>query len=255
MFKVRFLLFIMISMFLLLSCKGGSPGIGKSTCPKLEDFQKVLHTLPQGIVLEKIEKTPISGLCEVVIKLSDTDKTIFYTDSSGKFIISGNIIEIGTMKNLTAERLAILNKRMLNEEQMKELEKVVAFTWGKGEKYIYFITDPDCPFCKQAERMLEDLVKKGLISVKVIFFPIEQIHPQAKEKAISILCDNKGYEGLKSGYLSKNQCEKGKAKVEESINVVQKIKIKGTPTFVFPDGEMKSGVLPPDVILSKLGVK
>ncbi|MFN3568445.1 MAG: DsbC family protein [Caldimicrobium sp.] len=255
MFRVKIAWLVLIATFLLFSCKGSISEAGKSSCPKLEEFQKVLDSIQRGIALEKIEKTPISGLCEVVIKLSDTDKAIFYTDSSGKFIISGNIIEIGTKKNLTSERLALLNKRVLNAEQMKELEKVVAFTWGTGKKYIYFITDPDCPFCKQAENILEDLVKKGLITVKVILFPLEQIHPQAKEKSISILCDNKGYEGLKSGYISKNQCEKGKAKVEESINVIQKIKVRGTPTFVFPDGEMKSGVLPAEAILSKLGIK
>ncbi|MFN3504795.1 MAG: DsbC family protein [Caldimicrobium sp.] len=255
MVRFKFGLLIMVGMFVLFSCKGGISEIGKSNCPKVEDFQKVLDTLQKGISLEKIEKTPVSGLCEVVIKLSDIDRAIIYTDSTGKFLISGNIIEIGTKKNLTSDRLALLNKRILNAEQMKELEKVVAFTWGKAEKYVYLITDPDCPFCKQAESILEDLVSKGLISVRVILFPLEQIHPQAKEKSISILCDNKGYEGLKSGYLSKNQCEKGKAKVEESINVAQKIKVRGTPTFIFPDGEMKSGVLPAEAILSKLGIK
>lgn len=247
------LVLVSLALFSLISCKGG---ITQSfNCPKVEDFQKTLDTVQRGLVLEKIEKSPIAGLCEVIVKLSDTDRALFYTDSKGQFVISGNIIELSTKKNLTSERVAAINKRVLSQEMLTELEKVVAFTWGNGGPSVYFITDPDCPFCKQAEAILEDLVKAGKLTVKVILFPLEAIHPQAKAKSISIICDNKGYDGLKSGYQSKNQCSTGTKKVEESMALMQRIGVKGTPTFVFPDGEMKSGVLSPEVILSKIEKK
>ncbi|MFN3921619.1 MAG: DsbC family protein [Caldimicrobium sp.] len=255
MFTKKFIYLILAPLFLLISCKGGIPEIGGGKCPKLEDFQKTIDSIQKGISLEKIENSPILGLCEVVVKLPEGERGIFYTDSSGKFIVSGNIIDISVKKNLTAEKLALLNKRVLSPENLKELDKVVAFTWGNASKYVYFITDPDCPFCKQAEGILEELVTAGKLSVKVILFPLEPIHPEAKAKSISIICDNKGFEGLKRGYLSKNQCESGKSIVESSINLMQKLRVRGTPTFVFPDGEIKSGVLSAEVILNKLGVK
>ncbi len=255
MSRTKLIYLIIVATFLLFSCRGGVSQLGGSNCPKLEEFQKTLDAIQKGIALEKIEKTPLAGLCEVVIKISDTEKAIFYTDSKGKYIVSGNLIELSTKKNLTAERLALLNKRVLNSEDLKELEKLVAFTWGKASSFVYLITDPDCPFCKQAEAILEELVKSGKIAVKVILYPLEAIHPEARAKSIAIICDNIGYEGLKQGYLSKNQCEQGKTKIEESIKLMQRIKVRGTPTFVFPDGEMKSGVLPAEFILSKLGVK
>lgn len=255
MFPKKLTYLTLVTTFLLISCKGGISEIGGGKCPKLEEFQKTIDSLQRGISLEKIEKSPISGLCEVVVKLPEGERGLFYTDSAGKFIVSGSIIDITDKKNLTSEKLALLNKKVASKDDLKELEKVVAFTWGKADKYVYFITDPDCPFCKQAEGILEDLVKSGKISVKVIFFPLEPLHPEAKAKSISIICDNKGFDGLKIGYLSKNQCEQGKSKVENSINLMQKLKVRGTPTFVFPDGEIKSGVLPAEVILDKLGVK
>ncbi len=241
---------VFLGGLILFSCKGSFRNI--SDCPKLEDFQKKMESFQTGIQLERIEKAPVSGLCEVVVKLSDFEKALFYTDSKGEFIIAGNIIEIAPKKNLTSEKLAEINKRILPKETFQELEKAVAFTWGNGSKSFYFITDPDCPFCKQAEAILEELVKEGKVSVKVILFPIEKLHPKAKAKAISIICDKKGYKGLRSGYLSKNQCQEGRNKISLSIKIVQKIGIRGTPTFIFPDGEMKSGVLPKELILSKL---
>lgn len=235
-------MFVLSSLFFLISCKGG---VSQSfNCPKKEDLQKTLDTIQKGLVLEKIENSPIAGLCEVVVKLSETDRALFYTDQKGQYVVSGNIIELSTKKNLTSEKLALLNKRVLGKDALAELEKVVAFTWGNGENTLYLITDPDCPFCKQAESILEELVKAGKVTVKVILFPLEAIHPEAKAKAISIICDQKGYEGLKTGYKSKNQCATGSQKVEETLSLMQKLGVKGTPTYVFPDGEMKSGVMP-----------
>lgn len=246
-------MFVLSSLFFLISCKGG---VSQSfNCPKKEDLQKTLDTIQKGLVLEKIENSPIAGLCEVVVKLSETDRALFYTDQKGQYVVSGNIIELSTKKNLTSEKVALLNKRVLGKDALAELEKVVAFTWGTGGNTLYFITDPDCPFCKQAESILEELVKAGKVTVKVILFPLEAIHPEAKAKSISIICDQKGYEGLKTGYKSKNQCAVGIQKVEGAVSLMQKLGVKGTPTFVFPDGEMKSGVMPAEAILSKLGAK
>ncbi len=241
------------SLVFLISCKGG---ISQSfDCPKVEDLQKTLDTIQRGLTLVKIEKSPIAGLCEVVVKVSETDKALFYTDPKGQYIVTGNIIELSTRKNLTSEKLALLNKRVLDKAILEELDRLVAFTWGNSGPSIYFITDPDCPFCKQAEAILEELVKNGKLSVKVILFPLEAIHPEARAKSVSIICDNKGYEGLKTGYKSKNQCEKGNKKIDETIKLMQRIGVRGTPTFVFPDGEIKSGVMQAEAILAKLEQK
>ncbi len=249
----KFSLILGIFSLFIVSCKGLS---GESfNCPKVEDLQKTIDAIQKGLILEKISKSPISGLCEVVVKISDTDRGIFYTDSTGKYLVTGNIIELTSRKNLTGERLALLNKKVLSKEILQELEKLTAFTVGTSSNYVYFITDPDCPFCKKAETILEDLVKSGKLTVKVIFFPLEPLHPQAKAKSVSIICDKKGFEGLKAGYFSQNQCKEGLAMVESSIKLMQKIGVRGTPTFVFPDGEMKSGVLSPEVILSKFEKK
>lgn len=241
---------LVLVLFFLSACKGGF--ISASDCPKVEELQKALDNIQRGLVLEKIERSPIAGLCEVVVKLTETERALFYTDSKGQYVLSGHIIELSTKKNLTSEKVAMLNKRVLSKEMLGELDRVVAFTWGNAGKSLYFITDPDCPFCKQAEAILEELVKGGKLTVKVIFYPLEAIHPKAKAKSVAIICDNKGYEGLKTGYQSKNQCPTGIKKVEESIALMKRLGIRATPTFVFPDGEVKSGVMSPEAILSKL---
>jgi thiol:disulfide interchange protein DsbC len=240
---------------LLLAFSGCKQGVTSFSCPKVETVQKVIDGMQRGLTVEKVEPSEVSGLCSVILKVSDTDKGLVYVDSQGKYLVLGNIIEVSTKKNLTQEKLALINKIVLNPTQLAELEKRVAFVHGKSDKFVYFITDPDCPFCKKAEEMLDELVKQRKLAVKVIFFPLEQIHPEAKAKAISIICDKKGFEGLRQGYKSKNQCEAGRKLVEDSKKFLSTLGIKGTPTFVFPDGELRSGLIPKEVILQKLGLK
>ncbi len=244
---------LVLALLLIFSgCKQGGTSF---SCPKVEDMQRMLDGLQKGLTVEKVEPSEVSGLCSVILKVSDTDKGLVYVDHQGKHLVAGNIIEVSTKKNLTQEKLALLNKIVLNPSQLAELEKRVAFVHGKSDKFVYFITDPDCPFCKRAEEMLDELVKQGKLAVKVILFPLEQIHPEAKAKSISIICDKKGFEGLKQGYKSGNQCEAGKKLVEDTQNYVSTLRIKGTPTFIFPDGEMKSGLIPKEALLQKLGLK
>jgi thiol:disulfide interchange protein DsbC len=48
---------------------------------------------------EKIGKSPIAGLWEVVV-----DGQIFYVDDKGGYLLSGNLVDLKTGKNLTTER-------------------------------------------------------------------------------------------------------------------------------------------------------
>ncbi len=241
----------LISLFLLASCKAASTN---EACPKVEEVQKIFDNLQKGLTVEKVEPSSINNLCSVIIKLGEREKGLVYLDTKGKYFVSGNIIEIASKRNLTQEKLQALNRIVLNAQELATLERLVAFVHGNAKKYVYYITDPDCPFCKRAEEVLDELVKARKLSVKVLFFPLEKIHPEAKAKAISIICDKKGFEELKRGYKSNNQCEEGKKLVEKSQNFILSLGVRGTPTFVFPDGETKSGVLPKEVFLQKLGI-
>jgi thiol:disulfide interchange protein DsbC len=216
-------------------------------------MQKILNQIQPGIKVLSIKKIKVAGLCEVVIKFGGTRKSLFYTDSTGRYIITGRIFDLVTKRNITGERLAELNKRFLNKKQLAKLDKMVDFTYGNSSRAIYFIVDPDCPYCKRAEAIINQLVQEGKLKVKVILLPLERLHPQAKKKAVAIICDKKGFKGLLMSYSSENQCKSGKDKIKRNIKfLMNELKIYATPTFVFPDGEIRSGVLPRYYILDKL---
>ena len=222
-------------------------------CPTKSNVEgMIMHTFNRPIKVVSVKKSEVSGLCEAVVSLNG-QKRILYTDKTGEYIVNGQIFRIKDRQNITRNTIQELNKFTM--PQLKTLDNLVAFEEGKGEKAksFYFVTDPMCPYCKRAEQIFEPLIKEGKIKVKFLLFPL-RFHKGAKEQSISIICDKKGLEGLKSQYKSDNQCEAGKKKVEDTIKFLQQKGITGTPTYIFSDGKFHSGVLQKGALLKRLGI-
>ncbi len=65
------------------------------------------------------------------------------------------------------------------------IKKGVMFTFGKGNKEIYLVTDPQCPFCRMMEKEKKGLLAKNY-KVHVILMPLP-FHKYAKEMSYYIL--------------------------------------------------------------------
>jgi len=228
----------------LVSCQQG-------TCPTEEKIKAgVKELVSQGFTVESVQVLrDISGLCEVVIKVSG-QPLVFYTDKKMKYVLVGNLLSLADKKSLTRERQQEFMK--VSQEEVKGLQKHTDFTFGKvgSQKYIYLFTDPDCPFCKRSEPIVEKWANEKEVEVRVILFPLP-IHPQAFDKSVALICGKKGWEEYKSGYNSKNQCEDGKKKVESNLQLAEKYGIGGTPTFIGMNGRVHAGV-PTEKDLDKL---
>jgi thiol:disulfide interchange protein DsbC len=239
--------------------------IGAFACPTLSQFDKAFHSLinnPNLVVL-KVEPSPIKGLCQAVIEIKELNrKIVLYTDESGKYLLIPahglvNVIDLQAKENLTQKTLEEINK--FSKNQVKELDKYVAFTYGKKGKVVYLFTDPECPFCQRLEPTLKKLADEGLIQIKVILFPLS-FHPHAKEKATAIVCQNIGWKGLQRGYwteekmknLEKWQCKTGEELVKKSTEIAKKYGINGTPTMITEDGKKIEGALPESLLKKEL---
>jgi len=240
-------IFVWLAFFLV--------GAGVQACPSSKEAEKILRKISrQSLRVLSVAPAPIKGLCEVIIQPAQGGrKGITYIDESGRYLIAGRIVELGEkVRDLTGEKLAELNRIKLSPEEMRKLRRYVAFSAGKGPE-IFFIIDPDCPFCKKAERILWELIREDKVRVNVVFFPLERLHPRAKQKAISMICEGKGFEALLVPYNGNKMCAEGKKKVEEGARFVKALGIRGTPTYVLPSGATHSGVLSREKLLELLG--
>jgi thiol:disulfide interchange protein DsbC len=230
------LAFSLLASFLFVSCQQSR------ACPTEDKVKTSMKELiPQEFKVESIQALKeIPGLCEVVIKVG-AQPLVFYTDREMKYVLAGNLLSLADKKSLTRARQLEFMK--VSQEEVKELEKHKDFVFGKvgSQKHIYLFTDPDCPFCKKAEPVVEKWANENGVEVRVILFPLP-IHPEAFGKSVALICDKKGWEEYKSGYNSKNQCEAGKKKIEDNLKLAGKYGIGGTPAFIGMNGRVHAGV-------------
>ncbi len=236
---------ILLGLFISLAF-GGMVWACPSTDKVAKEFKSIF--IGGAVKVLKVQPSPVPGICEVIVEARG-QKRLTYVDETGRYLIVGRLIDIVTRKDLTQERLAELMR--LNPEQMKKLDTLVAFSMGHGP-VVYLVTDPDCPHCKRAEKSILPLAEKGKITVKVILMPLERLHPHAKKKAIGIICDKKGLKEMLAGYEG-SQCEQGRQKVEATEKTLLSLGIRATPTYIFSDGRVISGVLPAEKVLSLAG--
>lgn len=231
------LILIAICLWLLLTATAGF-----AQCPSTEKIAEGSKKMsPQGFEVIKVEPTPIPGICQAQVKVQGRNR-LLYTDSTGTYFVVGQIIEAETGRNLTREADQALNR--FSPEEMKRVEALTGFAIGQTEaaKVLYLVTDPQCPYCKKAEKVLEQMAEKGEVRVKFLLFPLD-FHKDAKEQSIAVICDNKGLTGLHEGYNSENQCADGKKKVEDTVAFLTGKGISGTPTYIFADGSYHSGLM------------
>ncbi|MFN4318989.1 MAG: DsbC family protein [Aquificaceae bacterium] len=239
----------LISVLSVALLGAGACGQGSAKCPTKDQVKtQVKELIPQDFTVESVTQLQdIKGLCEVVVKVG-TQPLVFYMDGQGQYILAGNLISLKDKKNITRERQQEFMK--VSQDQLKELEKHVNIRFGEGNKYIYFITDPDCPFCKRSNPIVEDWAKRNNVEIKLILFPLP-IHPEAFGKSVALVCDKKGFKEYAEGYNSQNQCEEGKKAIQDNLEFLSKLGISGTPTFIGMNGNMHSGV-PTEEDLNKL---
>ncbi len=239
------LVFALFSGLLLAGCQT------ESSCPPKDRLKANLQEfIPGQFEVESVQPLKeLPSVCEVVLRVG-TQPIIFYTSKDGKYVLAGNLIDLANKQNLTHVRQQEFMR--LSQDLLKELQNHTDFVFGKvgSQKYIYLWTDPDCPFCKRSEPIVEKWAIDRGVEVRVILFPLP-IHPQAFVKSVALVCDKKGWEEYKSGYNSNNQCEDGKKKIESNLKLAEKYGINGTPTFIGMNGKIHVG-LPTEQDLDKL---
>ncbi|HIJ81077.1 MAG TPA: thioredoxin fold domain-containing protein [Desulfuromonadales bacterium] len=117
-----------------------------------------------------------------------------------------------------------------------DLDFSKSITIGKGEKVVVEFTDPDCPFCRKASAYFDG---RKDVTRHVFFYPLPN-HPNAKEKVQYILSQTdrgKAYHDVMTGRLDaaaklEGILARGIKLQEEQMEIVKKMKIKSTPTFM-----------------------
>jgi thiol:disulfide interchange protein DsbC len=199
-------------------------------------IRKALTQQFPGAQISSVKPTPYSGLFEVYL-----DGQLVYTDAKAQYIFDGNVIELKTRTNLTQARLNQLQAIKWDSLPIGNALKTVK---GTGARKLVVFSDVDCPYCRKFESELD---KVDNITVYTFLYPIEGLHPKAVQMSKQIWCApdrNKAWED----YITRNTVPNNDGKcanpIDATIALGQKLKVSGTPTLFFFNGQRIPGMVP-----------
>ena len=197
-----------------------------------------------GAKVESVTKSGYLGLYEVYM-----EGNIFYTDEKmTAFIAGGQLIDAKTMKNTTEERMRKLTAIKFSE---LPLERAIKQVRGNGKRVMATFEDPNCGYCK---RLAKDLQKLENATVYTFLLPI--LSEDSLKKSRQIWCSSDRAKAWNDWMVDgktptgKEDCDT--SAVDKNREFASKLKISGTPTIFFADGERVPGAMPLDRIEQKL---
>ena len=228
-----------------VAASAAAPARENVSAVKLAEVQATIETRFKGAPVKGLRASVFPGVFEAMVG----DDVIYFDEKLGHFIV-GNLIEAATMTNKTEERSAELNAIDIKQLPLADAIKVVR---GKGERVMYVFTDVDCPFCTRLE---QTLLETDNVTVYNFMFPIDSLHPAARNKQKAIWCAKDRVAAWADAVLRKKFDEKQKGDcanpIDATVALGQKLGVRATPSFFLGDGRMVAGAIPKDQLEARL---
>lgn len=186
--------------------------------------------------VEKLTKAPVSGLWEVVV-----EGQVLYADDSGQYLVFGNLLDLKSGKNLTAER----------QFGMLPLDLAMKQVRGNGKNVLVTFEDPNCGYCK---KLAKELQKVDNATVYTFLYPV--LGEDSFEKSKAIWCSGDKMKTWNDWMINGKEVGKAPAKcdlagLDKSIETGRRLRISGTPAMFFGTGERVGGYIPAEEIAKR----
>lgn len=201
--------------------------------------KNLAERLPNLPKIDEVTKTPMDGLYEVRINQSE----IFYTDAGGNFIIQGNLIDTKARVDLTEQRVEKLTAIEFKDLPLKDAFTIVR---GNGKRKVAVFEDPNCGYCKRFER---DLAKVDNVTVHVFLYPI--LSQDSADKSRHIWCakdKGKAFLDWMVRDITPPAANCDASALVRNVEFGKKMRITGTPTLIFANGNRVPGAIPQERI-------
>lgn len=191
-----------------------------------------------GVRPEDLRPTPVAGIYELT-----RGTEIAYVSTDGKYVISGDLIELASNDNLTETRRRDTRAKLIGA--IPESEMLV---FGpRDPKYtVTVFTDVDCAYCRQLHSQMADYNRLG-IRVRYLFYPRTGPNTESWTKAEEVWCSNNRNEALtqakRGAALTVKVCPNNP--VARHYALGRDFGLQGTPAIVLANGELIGGYLPP----------
>jgi thiol:disulfide interchange protein DsbC len=195
---------------------------------------------PAGPAIDEISKTPIAGLYELRI-----GKDILYSDEQGVYQIypshervDGHIVNASKKVDVTEDRLA---KILAQDLPRLPYGDALVFKQGTGARRMIVFEDPNCHYCKDAEKSFA-----ALKNVTIYTFLIPILGEDSLVKSRAIWCSKNNAQVWRTWMLQgvMPQRPMGSCDVkalERNLELADRYHLNYTPAIIFDDGSKFAG--------------
>jgi thiol:disulfide interchange protein DsbC len=200
---------------------------------------------PKGPAIDEISKTPIAGLYELRV-----GSDIIYSDDQGNYLIypsrdsgmgqlpDGHILDARKNVDVTDQRLT---KLMEKEVPKLPYGDALVFKQGNGSRHMVVFEDPNCHFCKDAERSFMQLK-----DVTIYTFLIPILGEDSVVKARTIWCSKNNAQVWRHWMLDgvmpprpMGACDL--QALQRNLDLAARHHLNYTPAIIFEDGSRFAG--------------
>lgn len=235
----------MRKLFLTLLTTGWvlSPALAAAPDAALKD--RIERALPNTTV-HAVRATSLPGFYEV-----EVENQLVYVSTDGKYMLLGDVVDLGTRTNLTEawrEQTAVRLIDELGEKQM------IVMGPANPKRTITVFTDVDCPYCAKLHREVPQLTKQG-VKVRYLLYPRGGVGSETYRRSVAVWCaaDRVKAVGIakERGALDMKTCANP---VEAHYKLGERLGVGGTPTIYLDDGKKLGGYVPAAQLLAILGI-
>lgn len=203
--------------------------------------------------LEKKLGTPLNGVQKGAMGFYEVqmgDGTLVYVDEKLRVLFAGEMIDLKNMRNLTEERMRVLSAVPFEDLPLSQALKIVR---GNGKRVFASFEDPNCGYCKRLVKSLDEISDFTLYT-----FVVPALGLDSLKKSRQIWCSEDKLQAWHDWMVDgkavseKEDCEDVSV-IEKNIALAKQLRVNGTPTLIFSDGERIPGLMPVNEIEKKLG--
>lgn len=220
-----------------------------------KDLAPELRLLAQqvgGQPLTAPQPTPVAGIISTTLN----GKPI-YLSADGRYVFTGDLIDLKTGVNLSEAQGDPARLKQVNQFGVEK--RIVYPAQGAEKARLVVLTDTTCPFCRKLHKEVPQLQQAG-ISVQYIPFPRNGLQGEGARQMRQVWCNSDPAKALdiakgsQPGSLKNGEKCAAAAHVAAGYQLGQAIGVTGTPSLIFPNGQMISGYRPAaDLIKSLTG--
>ena len=190
-----------------------------------------------------IQKSVIPNVYQVMLGTE-----VFYVTADGKYVLTGDLINISTRENLSDVAKQSVRRGILDRQD----NKPVVFKAENEKHVLQVFTDIDCPYCAKLHREVPALNEKG-ITIEYLMFPRAGLQSQSFAKAVSMWCADDNKQAMTDAKERKpiedKTCENP---IADQYNLGGELGVTGTPALITSTGKLIPGYMPADRLAAML---